>query len=86
MNDASDVDVRAALGGDEAAFDRLANAHAVRLIASLPPNQAEAVLLHVVMGPRFDPRGPGARQDPGAVRMAAHRGLRTLARHIAAPG
>ncbi len=52
---------------------------AVALIATLPRQQAEAVWLRVVMG--LDARAAAAVMGvrPGAVRSAAHRGLRTLA-------
>jgi RNA polymerase sigma-70 factor (ECF subfamily) len=52
---------------------------ALALIASLPPDQAEAVLLRVVMG--LDARSAAAVLDKraGAVRTAAYRGLRRLA-------
>jgi RNA polymerase sigma-70 factor (ECF subfamily) len=56
---------------------------ALALIASLPPDQREAVVLRVVLG--FD--APTAARilgkRPGAVRTAAHRGLRTLAKRLA---
>jgi RNA polymerase sigma-70 factor (ECF subfamily) len=48
----------------------------------LPPDQAEAVLLRAVVG--LD-AGTAARvlgKRPGAIRTAAYRGLRTLARHF----
>jgi RNA polymerase sigma-70 factor (ECF subfamily) len=52
--------------------------HAVALIAALPTDQAEAVMLRVVMG--LD--GPSAARvlgkRPGAVRTATYRGLRRL--------
>lgn len=55
---------------------------ALDLIATLPAQQAEAVLLRAVMG--LDARTAGAILDrsPGAVRTAAYRGLRTLAERI----
>lgn len=53
------------------------------LVAELPPDQGEAVLLRVVVG--LD--GPAAAQvlgkRPGAVRSATYRGLRGLARQLA---
>ena len=52
----------------------------LRLIASLPPDQAEAIMLRTVLG--FD--APTAARilgkRPGAVRAAAHRGLKQLAK------
>jgi RNA polymerase sigma-70 factor, ECF subfamily len=57
---------------------------ALALIARLPADQAEAVLLRVVMG--LDARAAGRvlGKRAGAVRTAAHRGLRRLADMIAA--
>lgn len=55
---------------------------ALALIATLPPDQREAIVLRVVLG--FD-AATAARilgKRPGAVRTAAHRGLRTLAERL----
>ena len=58
------------------------DARSIALIASLPPDQAEAVMLRTVLG--FD--APTAARilgkRPGAVRVATHRGLRTLERKL----
>jgi RNA polymerase sigma-70 factor (ECF subfamily) len=55
---------------------------ALRLIASLPPDQAEAIMLRTVLG--FD--APTAARilgkRPGAVRAASHRGLKQLAKKL----
>ncbi|WP_372735915.1 RNA polymerase sigma factor [Nocardioides sp.] len=59
---------------------------AVALIAALPKDQAEAVMLRAVLG--FDV-GTAARilgKRPGAVRSAAHRGLKTLAGRLGQTG
>lgn len=60
-----------------------ATAAAVALIAALPRDQAEAVMLRVVLG--LDARAAAlvVGKRPGAVRMAAHRGLRRLASQFA---
>lgn len=59
------------------------NSEAVlRLIAALPREQAEAIMLRTVLG--FD-ASTAARilgKRPGAVRAAAHRGLKQLAKKI----
>ncbi|MFF8379440.1 RNA polymerase sigma factor [Streptomyces sp. NPDC015661] len=74
--------------GDAAgeALDALSTEHALALIAGLPQDQAEAVLLRVVVG--LD--GPSAARvlgkRPGAVRSAAHRGLRRLAKQLKGKG
>ncbi|WP_375485636.1 RNA polymerase sigma factor [uncultured Jatrophihabitans sp.] len=62
----------------ESAADAISTSAAISLIASLPRNQAEAVLLRAVVG--LDPAGAGKvlGKRPGAVRVAAHRGLRAL--------
>jgi RNA polymerase sigma-70 factor, ECF subfamily len=65
-----------------AAADAVATAEAVRLIASLPRDQAEAVLLRAVLGLDAARAGAVLGKRPGAVRTAAYRGLRTLARHL----
>ena len=52
---------------------------AVDLIMSLPPDQAEAVLLRVVLDLDAAEAGRVLGKRAGAVRIAAHRGLRRLA-------
>jgi RNA polymerase sigma-70 factor (ECF subfamily) len=57
--------------------ERISTREAIALIASLPRDQAEAVLLRTaeILGKR-----------PGALRIAAHRGLKTLADQLAPHG
>jgi RNA polymerase sigma factor (sigma-70 family) len=68
------------------ALETLSTEYALELVAGLPRDQAEAVLLRVVVG--LD--GPAAARvlgkRPGAVRTSAHRGLKRLARLLAAEG
>lgn len=63
--------------------DRLATRHALRLIAGLPRNQAEAVMLRVVVGMDVTQSAAVLGKRPGAIRVAAMRGLRQLATVIA---
>ncbi|GAB3842628.1 hypothetical protein GCM10029963_16000 [Micromonospora andamanensis] len=49
------------------------------MIASLPPREAEAVLLRAVIGLDAETAGRVLGRRAGAVRTAAHRGLRRLA-------
>jgi RNA polymerase sigma-70 factor (ECF subfamily) len=77
------------LAGLSAADDTAASAieavgtdEALRLIASLPPDQAEAVLLRAVVGLDAKTAARVTGKRPGAIRSAAHRGLRTLARRL----
>jgi RNA polymerase sigma-70 factor, ECF subfamily len=62
----------------ESAWESVSTQRAVRLIASLPPDQAEAVLLRVVMGLDVATTAEVLGKRPGAVRAASHRGLRRL--------
>ncbi|MFF4285879.1 RNA polymerase sigma factor [Streptomyces sp. NPDC001739] len=68
------------------ALESLSTEHALELVRGLPRDQAEAVLLRVVVG--LD--GPAAARilgkRPGAVRTAAHRGLKRLARQLGVGG
>ncbi|MGW5252934.1 RNA polymerase sigma factor [Streptomyces sp. NPDC004012] len=68
------------------ALETLSTEYALHLVHSLPRDQAEAVLLRVVVG--LD--GPAAARvlgkRPGAVRTAAHRGLKGLARRLGVTG
>jgi RNA polymerase sigma-70 factor, ECF subfamily len=68
------------------ALDRLGTARAVALIASLPRDQGEAVMLRAVMGLDAATAGEVLGKRAGAVRVAAHRGLRRLAAELAAAG
>jgi RNA polymerase sigma-70 factor, ECF subfamily len=70
------------------ALDHLATHTALTLIATLPPDQAEAVLLRAVLGLDARTAGQVLGKRAGAVRTAAHRGLTTLARRLeeAGPG
>ncbi|WP_349307838.1 MULTISPECIES: RNA polymerase sigma factor [unclassified Streptomyces] len=61
------------------ALDAVATDRALAAIASLPREQAEAVLLRVVMGLDSSSAAQVLGKRAGSVRMATHRGLRRLA-------
>ena len=63
---------------EQSAIDAVATGNAVALIATLPPDQAEAVLLRAVLGLDAATAGQVLGKRAGAVRTAAHRGLKTL--------
>jgi RNA polymerase sigma-70 factor (ECF subfamily) len=69
-----------------AALEAVSTDAAVRLIATLPASQAEAVLLRVVVGLDADAAAKVLGRRPGAVRTAAHRGLRALAKRLEQAG
>jgi RNA polymerase sigma-70 factor, ECF subfamily len=64
------------------ALDTVATDAAIALIATLPPDQAEAVLLRVVIGLDAETAGKVLGKRAGAVRTAAYRGIHTLASHL----
>ncbi|WP_415948143.1 RNA polymerase sigma factor [Streptomyces sp. KLOTTS4A1] len=84
---------RPAVGGDESeltgkpaesdtygeAMEALATGRTMELIARLPQDQAEAVVLRVVVGLDAKSAAQTLGKRPGAVRTAAHRGLKKLA-------
>ncbi len=70
----------------EQALESLSTERALDLISRLPHDQAEAVLLRVVVGLDAPAAARVLGKRPGAVRTAAHRGLKRLAREISAPG
>lgn len=59
---------------------------ALALIARLPKDQAEAVLLRVVLQLDAESAAKVLGKRAGSVRMAAHRGLRRLAKLLESPG
>ena len=60
----------------------ISTAEAIAMIASLPREQAEAVLLRAVMGLDAHAAAGVLGKRAGAVRVAAHRGLKTLAQRL----
>ncbi|MEU6892770.1 RNA polymerase sigma factor [Streptomyces sp. NPDC046557] len=84
---------RPAIGGDDseltghaadsdtagAAIEALSTSSTMALIAQLPQDQAEAVVLRVVVGLDAKTAAETLGKRPGAVRTAAHRGLKKLA-------
>jgi len=66
-----------------AAEERSGTEHALRLVATLPPDQAEAVLLRVIGGLDVPRTASVMGRSPGAVRVLVHRGLRRLREQLA---
>ncbi|MDX3486235.1 MULTISPECIES: RNA polymerase sigma factor [Streptomyces] len=75
-------------GHDTAAavLEKLSTERALELIGSLPRDQAEAVLLRVVVGLDGPASARVLGKRPGAVRTAAHRGLKRLAGQLTRAG
>ncbi|MDQ0844637.1 RNA polymerase sigma-70 factor (ECF subfamily) [Streptomyces sp. V1I6] len=91
---------RPAVGGDETeltgraadsdtvdeALESISTSSTMALIAQLPQDQAEAVVLRVVVGLDAKSAAKTLGKRPGAVRTAAHRGLKRLAELLGADG
>jgi RNA polymerase sigma-70 factor, ECF subfamily len=60
------------------ALERISTERALQLIAQLPKNQAEAVMLRVIIGLDGKQSADVLGKRSGAVRIAAMRGLRSL--------
>jgi RNA polymerase sigma factor (sigma-70 family) len=66
----------------EQALESLSTRRALELVRGLPRDQAEAVLLRVVVGLDGTAAARVLGKRPGAVRTATHRGLKRLARQL----
>jgi RNA polymerase sigma-70 factor (ECF subfamily) len=78
---------RLAAPGDTAllAMERMTTDAALALIAELPRDQAEIIVLRVVVGLDAVTVAAMLGKSPGAVRVAAHRGLRRLQELVGRP-
>jgi RNA polymerase sigma-70 factor (ECF subfamily) len=86
-SDVTDLaDPPAAAAAEAEAVVLVSTQEALRLIATLPPDQAEAVLLRAVVGLDAPTAARVLGKRAGAVRTAAYRGLATLRRRISADG
>jgi len=70
----------------ELALENLATRAAMEIIRRLPPLQAEVIMLRVVAGLDTETVGLLLDRSPGAIRIAAHRGLHRLASLLAESG
>lgn len=65
------------------ALENIGTRSALALVSRLPAHQAEVILLRVVAGLDNQTVARLVGRSPGAVRVAAHRGLRTMAAILA---
>lgn len=70
----------------DVALENLATREAIAAVASLPPLQAEVIMLRVVAGLDTDTVAQLVGRSPGAIRVAVHRGLRRLAQVVSEAG
>ncbi len=67
---------------EDCAIEAISTEEALILIASLPPDQAEAVLLRAVMGLDAKRAAQVAGKQAGAIRTAAYRGLKNIEKRM----
>jgi RNA polymerase sigma-70 factor, ECF subfamily len=67
-----------------AAVERFSTRAALAMVATLPPDQAEAIVLRVVAGLDVERVAAVMDKRPGTVRVLTHRGLRRLAERLGA--
>lgn len=70
----------------EQAVERISTQAALAWLTALPPLQAEVILLRVVAGLDTEAVARMVGRNPGAVRVASHRGLRRLAQILSESG
>lgn len=75
------VDGPAAPSAERSAMEEISTDAALRLVATLPPEQAEMVMLRVVAGLDVAVVAQIIGKKPGTVRVGVHRALRTLSRN-----
>ena len=69
-----------------AVVEELSPGSVLGLLSTLPPVQAEVLALRVIAGLPVETVAAMVGKSPGAVRVAAHRGLRTLAATLRSQG
>jgi RNA polymerase sigma-70 factor, ECF subfamily len=67
-----------------AALEGISTRAAIAVVATLPADQAEAIVLRVVAGLGVDQVAAIMGKRPGTVRVLTHRGLRRLAERLGA--
>jgi RNA polymerase sigma-70 factor (ECF subfamily) len=82
--DPDDLDRRAGDDTAATALEKLSTDAALELISTLPREQAEIIVLRVIACLEVAQVAELVGKKPGAVRVAAHRGLRTLATRLSA--
>jgi RNA polymerase sigma-70 factor (ECF subfamily) len=71
-------DMPASPATEQLVLDNLATESAIALLSRLPVHQAEVIMLRVLAGLDTEVVAQMLGRSPGAVRVAAHRGLKTL--------
>jgi len=86
LDDLSVADEPRVPGADQIAMENIATEWAMALLSQLPEQQAEVIMLRVVAGLDTEVVADMLGRSPGAIRVAAHRGLRKLATLLSGAG
>jgi RNA polymerase sigma-70 factor (ECF subfamily) len=79
LDEISPMDIPRTADAEQVAMDNMATESAMALLSKLPEQQAEVIFLRVVAGLDTEAVAEILGRSPGAVRVAAHRGLKRLA-------
>jgi RNA polymerase sigma-70 factor, ECF subfamily len=80
------AEVPRTVDAEQLAMDNIATEAAMSLLSRLPEQQAEVILLRVVAGLDTEVVADMLGRSPGAVRVAAHRGLKRLSALLSGAG
>jgi RNA polymerase sigma-70 factor (ECF subfamily) len=86
LDEISPMDIPRTAAAEQVAMDNMATESAMALLSRLPEQQAEVIFLRVVAGLDTEAVAEILGRSPGAVRVAAHRGLKKLATLLAGAG
>ena len=86
LDEISPMDIPRTAAAEQVAMDNMATELAMALLSKLPEQQAEVIFLRVVAGLDTEAVAEILGRSPGAVRVAAHRGLKKLATLLAGAG
>jgi len=86
LDEISPMDIPRTADAEQVALDNMATESAMALLSRLPEQQAEVIFLRVVAGLDTEAVAEILGRSPGAVRVAAHRGLKKLATLVSEAG
>lgn len=86
LDEISPMDIPRTADAEQLAMDNMATESAMALLSRLPEQQAEVIFLRVVAGMDTEAVADMLGRSPGAVRVAAHRGLKKLATLLSGAG
>lgn len=86
LDEISAAEVPRTAAAEQLAMDNIATESAMALLSRLPEHQAEVIFLRVVAGLDTEVVAAMLGRSPGAIRVAAHRGLKKLAALLSGAG